>query len=43
VRSDEERLPSEEGHRELVETSFCPLVRPQILVALTFEASVAPT
>jgi hypothetical protein len=45
VRSEEERLPSDGGHLELVEASFSHVrsFAPQVLGALTFEASVSPS
>jgi len=44
-RSDEERLPSDGGHLELVEASYSHVrsFAPQVLGALTFEASGAPS
>jgi len=43
VRSDEERLPSDGGHLELGEATYSHVrsFAPQVLGALTFEASVA--
>jgi TnpA family transposase len=45
VRSDEERLPSDGGHLELMEARFAHVrsFAPQVLGALSFKASVSPS